>query len=240
MPSYTPGWRNDTFLEKLEEAADAMDQKWRRRFVVYGIFDPTQADPAQQYAQGLPIYVGQTCSMGSRMRGHFTKAERARRRHYCVREQLAKILEQEVVPVFVILGCYDKRLEMLKAETMWAQKMHHDGYKLANRHKDQRSRMQTAGLAKALQSKVRCIPITEAIATGVEVIAKCRKCEGQVALDLQTKLDELTTGPLFANGPTVAKMLSKSTFCGTCGRKMKYLIDDGVDTQHNRRRSWRK
>lgn len=228
MPCYTPGWRNDAFLQSLEEAAAAMGRKWDHRFVVYGIFDPTQRDPARQYTQGLPIYVGQTCTISNRMRGHFNKAESARRRHYCVREQLAWILEQQIVPIFVILGCFEKRLEMLKAETMWAQKMHHDGYKLANRHKDQRSRMQTVGLAKALKSKLSWIPIVEAIATGVEVVAICPKCHGRLAIDLQAKVNALTTEAP-AKAPTMGRVLSKSTFCEACGKKMAYHVDDEVD-----------
>ncbi len=228
MSCYSPGWRNDAFLLSLEEAAVAMGSKWDHRFVVYGIFDPTQRDPAQQHTQGLPIYVGQTCTIGNRMRGHFKMAESARRRHYCVREQLARILEQHIVPVFVILGCFEKRLEMLKAETMWAQKMHHDGYKLANRHRDQRSRMQTVGLAKALKSKLSWIPIVEAIATGVEVVAICPNCEGRLAIDLQAKVNALTTEPP-AKAPSMARVMSKSTFCEACGKKMAYHVDDGVD-----------
>ncbi len=229
MPRYNPGWRNEKFLQSLEAAAATLGAKWNRRFLVYGIFDPTQNDPEGRYAEGLPIYVGLTSLISSRMRDHFVKAESPRKRHGCVREHLARILEQQVVPVFVILGCYDTRLEMLKAETMWAQKLHHEGYKLANCHKDQCSRMQTKKLIAALNAKVRLISIDEAIAGGVVVMASCPSCGHQRALDLQEKANELTTEASLLKGPTMARLLSAPTLCEACGEQMTYEVDDHVD-----------
>lgn len=224
MPSLIAGWRSETFLQKLEAEALAMEAEWQRQFVVYAILDPTLPDPTGRYGPGLPLYVGLTGNIGQRMRGHFAIAETARLRHYTVREQLARILAQGRIPVFIILGSYTKRLEMLKAETLWAQKLRHEGYPLANRHRDQCSMMRTDGLKKMLGSKVHAVPIAEAIATGISITASCSRCGHDEPVDLA---QQQPVGGL--PEPKLGKILARSPFCQACGKKTRYRIEDGVD-----------
>ena len=224
MGRYRPAWKNNRFVHELEEAANRMGADWDDAYVVYAILDPTQRDPLCRYGPGMPIYVGQSLRLERRILTHFRHAEWRPRSPQTIKRKLAVIMQQHKVPEFVVLGEYGSRLEALKGETMWAQRLRHEGYVLANQFSDQRNRLPRAKLTKALNKKVRELSIAEAANAGVILVATCPNCQHRVDIDLHDFRKRV--GPHHVR---LNELTERDYPCAKCGAKMKCRTTEHVD-----------
>ncbi len=224
MGRYCPSWKNNWFVRELDAAASKMGADWDDAYVVYVILDPTRRDPDCRYGRWLPIYVGQTLRLERRILSHFRNAEWRPRNRQTIKRKLAVIMQQYKVPEFVVLGEYGSRLEALKGETMWAQRLRHEGYVLANRVGDQRNRMPKEKLKSALKKKVRELTIAEAANAGVTLAATCPRCHHRVDIDLRAFRN--LVGP---HHVLLRTLTGRDYPCPQCGSLMKCRTQENVD-----------
>jgi hypothetical protein len=224
MGRYRPPWKNNWFVRELDAAASRMGADWDDAYVVYAILDPTLHDPERRYGRWMPIYVGQTLRLERRILSHFRNAEWRPRSPQTIKRKLAVIMQQHKVPEFVVLGEYGSRLEALKGETMWAQRLRHEGYVLANRVGDQRNRLPRDKLKSALNKKVRELSIAEAANVGVALVATCPGCQHRVEIDLRAFRN--LVGPHHVH---LRELTGRDYPCLHCGSKMKCRTTENVD-----------
>ncbi len=224
MGRYCPSWKNNWFVRELEAAASRMGADWDDAYVVYVILDPTRIDPDRRYGRGMPIYVGQTLRLERRILSHFRNAEWRSKSPQTIKRKLAVILQQHKVPEFVVLGEYGSRLEALKGETMWAQRLRHEGYVLANQVGDQRNRLPKDKLTKALKKKVRELSIAEATNAGVTLTATCPRCHHRVDIDLHNFRDLVEPHHV-----QLQTLTGRDYSCPQCGSLMQCRTHENVD-----------
>ncbi len=224
MPRYIPNWRNNSFVVELEAAADKLGHDWEDAYVVYAILDPIQRDPEQRYGKGTPFYVGQTNRIGKRILQHYRAARWTPKGGNRVWLRLGTIMYARRVPEFVVLEECGSRLDALKLETVWAQRLLQEGFALTNKYRDQRKLRQPRTVAKDLAGKMKWLTIDEAINASVDFVTSCGTCGIRREVDLRP-LRAIKAGP-----PLRVKDLAYvAGECEICSGKMSIKASDPVE-----------
>jgi hypothetical protein len=183
----------------------------------YMILDPTRPDPTG-ILPGAPIYVGQSGCVARRIKAHMRRALMQSVRRGSLYERIVAIVRAGAMPIFRVLQLYPTRLESVRGETIWAQRLLRDGARLYNRWPEQSRLMAGKELARRQRRRLFDLSMAEASEAGAALQARCFRDGWHVAIGAEHLL------PRFGKLVTFHAVRRTLRECPQCGGRLRHAI----------------
>ena len=183
----------------------------------YMILDPTRPDPTS-ILPGAPIYVGQSGCVARRIKSHMRRALMQSVRRGSLYERIVAIVRAGAMPIFRVLQLYPTRLESVRGETIWAQRLLQDGACLYNRWPEQSRVMAGKELARRQRRRLFDLSLAEASEAGAALEARCCRDGWHVAIGAEHLL------PRFGKLVTFHSVRRTLRECPQCGGRLRHAI----------------
>lgn len=145
-------------------------------YATYVMRNPRKADPRDP-DKGMPIYVGQTKQLATRVARRFANAEDKGRRSDNIDRLITTLFRQDAVPTFDVVDWTETRLASLVSETNWVRHFRNDGYDLKNKASEHKTGGPPIGRHDVPKERLWKFSIQEAIADNITIKLQCRKCD---------------------------------------------------------------
>lgn len=197
-----------------QEAAELVPEA---AYANYMILDPTRSDPTG-ILPGAPIYVGQSGCVARRIKSHMQRAMMQSVRRGSLYERIVAIVRAGAMPIFRVLQLHPTRLDSVRGETIWAQRLLRDGACLYNRWPEQSRLMAGKELARRQRRRLFDLSLAEASEAGAALQARCCRDGWHVAIGAEHLL------PRFGKLVTFHAVRRTLRECPECGGRLRHAI----------------
>lgn len=187
------------------------------KYVIYAMLDPRAPDPAGDYP-ALPVYVGMSRDVATRIRRRYHDAFEGKRRDQPTWAFLRTLAGEDHVAQFAILHRSASAVDIIEAEIDWAQALLAKGYTLLNRMPEQRRLVPACVRDRYVQKRLWNLSMAAAICEGLRISSSCCWC-GRVSVVQPQQFSRS-----FRAYRAISSIRGKLRDCVNCGTGLEHRI----------------